>query len=87
MLDPLEVARVEVWPRQDLDAQAMSTRRQWLDRAEFTVYTRLLGQARVSRLLNEKAPAPALPIELPESYAGEIVSARSWPVLGIPMNE
>lgn len=67
VLDPMEVARVEVWPFRELSDVSKEERKSILNRAEFTVFSKLAGSARVSKLLNEKEPMDAETIELPES--------------------
>jgi hypothetical protein len=73
VLDPMEVARVEVWPFRELSDVSKEERKSILNRAEFTVFSKLAGSARVSKLLNEKEPMDAETIELPESSAADIV--------------
>lgn len=75
VLDPLEVARVEVWPLWDLERASVVAQRETLDKAEYTVHEMLTQGARVSKLLNEKAPRPTERIELPPSHARDIVPA------------
>ncbi len=74
VLDPMEVARVEVWPFWGLEASPRTTQRETLHRAEFTVYEKLTQRARVSKLLNEKIPAPAAHVDLPEPHSALIIS-------------
>lgn len=74
VLDPLEVARIEVWPFWGLDKLDKQTQRTVLHQAEFTVYEQLTKKARVSKLLNEKVPAPTAQIDLPESLSAQIIS-------------
>lgn len=73
VLDPLEVARVEVWPFWELESATVEQRRAQLDKAEYTVHRNLSERAQVSQLLNEVAPTPTELIELPPSYAADIV--------------
>jgi hypothetical protein len=73
VLDPIEVARVEVWPFWDAQDASKAEKRRVLDRAEFTVFQKLSKEAKISRLLNEKIPAPAEEIELPPSCSGIII--------------
>lgn len=64
VLDPLEVAEIEMWPFWDLlrdDAEAM------LDRAEYTVYQKALRESKFNVILNEKDIKPADVIVLPDS--------------------
>jgi len=84
VLDPMEVARIEVWPFWDLEDQPTTLRSQVLNRAEFTVFQMLTSRAKVSRLLNEVRPASAEPMELPQSYSGDIIPVEIRPRLGHP---
>jgi len=73
VLDPMEVAYIAVWPLWDLAGLTPEERMDLLNRAEYTAYEELTRQARVSKLLNEKAPAPTDLIDLPKMYKGVIV--------------
>jgi hypothetical protein len=73
VLDPLEVGRVEVWPLWELEGATKSAKRLVLAKAEYTVFRKLSDEARISRLLNEKVPVPTEEIDLPGSYAADIV--------------
>lgn len=71
VLDPFEVAEVEMWPFWDLEGQPPGD---ILDRAEFTVYQQALAASRFSAVLNEgEIPAAAL-IDLPPSVRGAILA-------------
>lgn len=64
VLDPFEVAEIEMWPFWDMDwAQADEA----LDRAEYTVYQHALRESMFSVVLNEKDIKPADKIDLPKS--------------------
>jgi hypothetical protein len=77
VLDPMEVATVEVWPFWDLDGAPRSEKQRTLSRAEYTVYRMLADRATVSQLLNERSPQVAAPLlPLPKSYTGTIVPAE-----------
>lgn len=75
VLDPFEVAEIEVWPLWELesanskDAKAKAI----LNAAEYTVFQRVLKRSRYRAVLNEKDIAPAQEIELPKSYRGTII--------------
>jgi hypothetical protein len=73
VLDPMEVARIEIWPFWRLERQDKKTQRSTLDRAEYTVFAQLRSAARVSNLLNEKSPTPQEPTDLPSSFTRRIV--------------
>ncbi len=64
VLDPFEVAVIEMWPFWDLkSAEADET----LNRAEYTVYQKALRDSKFSVILNEKDIKPADSIDLPIS--------------------
>ena len=70
VLDPFEVAEIEMWPFWDLEGNDPGD---ILDRAEYTVYTRALAASRFSAVLNEgDIPAVEL-IDLPPSVRGPIL--------------
>lgn len=74
VLDPFEVAHIEVWP---LDGMAVSLTkkdvRQLLDRAEYTVFQKVLRESALGAVLNEKEMAPKTLLKLPESHKGRII--------------
>lgn len=74
VLDPFEVAYIEVWP---LDHQVQSLEKKdaklFLDRAEYTVFQKVLRESNLGAVLNEKEIAPKDEIELPASYKGAII--------------
>ncbi len=72
VLDPFEVAEIEVWPL-DLAALAPDDRRRQLDRAEFTVFEEVLGRSRLGAVLNEKTIVAGEPLALPASHRGQII--------------
>ncbi len=64
VLDPFEVAEIEMWPFWELEK---SEARETLNRAEFTVYQNALEKSMFSVILNEKEITFAEVIELPKS--------------------
>jgi hypothetical protein len=80
VLDPMEVAEVEIWPfwelrhGKEVPAVERAATRAMLHKAEFTVYQTLTQRAQVSHLLNEKVPKATASIDLPPSYRGSIIS-------------
>ena len=61
VLDPFEVADIEMWPFwEDPGAET-------LDRAEYTVYSKALSDSKFAAILNEKAPNKADFLDLPKS--------------------
>jgi hypothetical protein len=73
VLDPLEVAKVVVWPLWDIESAPRAEQKALLSKAEYTVHRQLSEAAEVSDLLNEILPPPTEVIPLPESYVGDII--------------
>jgi hypothetical protein len=75
VLDPFEVAEIEVWPLWDLegrdkkDPEAKSN----LNAVEYTVFQLVLNQSSYGGVLNEGEIAPADLIELPRSVRASII--------------
>ena len=75
VLDPFEVAEIEVWPFWDLqgrnskDAEAKAI----LNSAEYTVFQLVLSQSSFNAVLNEGDIAASTVIELPPSVRGRII--------------
>ena len=73
VLDPFEVAEIEMWPFWELDsAQANET----LDRAEFTIYQMALRESNFGVVLNEKDIKPADVLDLPISIRISVLHCR-----------
>ena len=70
MLDPFEVAEVEMWPFWDL---APKDTGDTLDRAEYTVYRQALSKSKFNAVLNEGEITETEPIVLPPSVRGAIL--------------
>ena len=70
ILDPFEVAEIEMWPFWDLTDNVRET----LNRAEFTVYEQSLMQSRFGAVLNEREVTPAESMTLPPSIRASILS-------------
>ena len=70
VLDPFEVAEVEMWPFWDLEGRDSGDT---LDRAEFTVYQKALTESTFSAVLNEGEIVKTEMIELPQSVRGTIL--------------
>lgn len=74
VLDPFEVAYIEVWPMDDLTAGLSKPElKPFLDKAEYTVFEQVLSQSALGAVLNEKPVSPTEMIELPPSYRGCII--------------
>lgn len=74
VLDPFEVAYIEVWP---LDATIRGLgnkeKRALLNQVEYTVFQKVLRESALGAVLNEKAMAPRSEIKLPASYKQLII--------------
>jgi hypothetical protein len=74
VLDPFEVAYIEVWPLDALvDGLGRMEKRVLLDRAEYTVFQKVLRDSALRAVLNEKEMAPRSEIALPLSYKQRII--------------
>jgi hypothetical protein len=74
VLDPFEVAYIEVWPLDDLvDGLLKKEKKAFLDRAEYTVFQKVLRESALGTVLNEKEMAPRSEIKLPQSYKQRII--------------
>ena len=74
VLDPLEVAEIEVWPFWDLVEEPKNATHV-LNAAEYTVYSIVKSNSSVGAVLNEKVPPMVEPIELPPSFRQTIIPA------------
>jgi hypothetical protein len=72
VLDPLEVAEVELWPF-DLKGKSKEEIEQILSCAEHTVKQKVVAASKLKFVLNEKDIPTAKEIELPKSYRHRIV--------------
>jgi hypothetical protein len=74
VLDPFEVAYLEVWPLDHLvEGLATRDKKHFLDRAEYTVFQKVLRESALGAVLNEKEMAPKAEIELPASHRARII--------------
>ncbi len=75
VLDPFEVAEIEMWPLWELeslqakDAKLISA----LNRAEYTIYEKLRAASIHKAVLNEKIPQKAAKVKLSASYRVKII--------------
>jgi hypothetical protein len=74
VLDPFEVAYIEVWPMDDIVGELPKLKRKAiLNSAEYTVFQKVLRESALGAVLNEKEPSPCKEIELPQSYRQRII--------------
>jgi hypothetical protein len=76
VLDPFEVAYIEVWPFDVAVSLSKKDVKQLLDRAEYTVFQKVLLESAFGAVLNEKEMAPKPVLALPESHKGRRSSRR-----------
>ena len=70
VLDPFEVAEIEMWPFWDLENSLV---KETLNSAEFTVYRMMLEDSVFTAVLNEAPVPPAPTIDMPPSVRKRIV--------------
>jgi hypothetical protein len=78
ILDPFEVAEVEVWPLWDLEgvnskSANYADAKKCLDACEYTAYINAIEGSRFKAILNEKIPPISETIELPPSLRWKVV--------------
>ena len=81
VLDPFEVADIEVYPLYDLEeerpgetgADFKARKKARLSEAEYTVFQRVLTHSKLKAVLNEKDIASTPLIELPPAFRGRII--------------
>lgn len=82
VLDPLEVAEVEVWPLWQFDemARRATTKEEkkklarLLDAYEYSAYLKAIEDSRFKAILNEKIPPASDPVPLPPSFRASLVT-------------
>ena len=73
VLDPFEVAEIEMWPFWGLDNKDRREARKILNQAEYTAFCQVIGKSAFDKVLNEKEPQPTKMIELPPSVKVSIL--------------
>ena len=75
VLDPFEVAEIEVWPLWDLEGRSSKDgeAKAILNSAEYTVFQSVLSQSSFHAVLNEGDITAVDMIELPQSVRGRII--------------
>lgn len=66
ILDPFEVADMELFPAEDLRKDPDKKRK--LDAIEYSVYLKAIADSKYRAILNEKIPPVSAPVDLPASY-------------------
>lgn len=74
VLDPFEVAYIEVWPLDSFSSKApRKGMKALLDGAEYTVFQKVLRESALGAVLNEKEMAPQNEVTLPQSFKKRII--------------
>ena len=75
VLDPFEVADIEMWPFWNLEGRRPQEQfvKETLNSAEYTVFQNLIAGSAYGAVLNEVPVRPAPPIDLPRSFRWRIV--------------
>lgn len=75
VLDPFEVADIEMWPFWELEGHKPDEQivKDKLNSAEYTVFQKLIADSEFEAVLNEKPVPPATQIGLPPSFRWRIV--------------
>lgn len=75
VLDPFEVAEIEVWPLWNLERDGRSSRdaKTQLNAAEYTVFEKILRSSSFRAVLNEKDVSKTEKLALPKSYRKRII--------------
>jgi len=81
VLDPLEVAAVEIWPLWEFEEQPNQASKeqrklvsQRLDAYEYSAYLKAIEDSRFKAILNEKIPPVSNPVTLPRSFKAELIT-------------
>ena len=78
VLDPFEVAEIRVWPL-DLGHLTKAEVKKYLDRAEFTLFEKVIAESELKAVLNEKALDPVPLVDLPKCYSRRIIPEDIFP--------
>ena len=74
VLDPFEVAYIEVWPLDNFSGKVPRTgMKALLDQAEYTVFQKVLRESTLGAVLNEKEMVSKSEIKLPQSFKKRII--------------
>ena len=85
VLDPVEVAEIEIWPLDELvEGMEKKERQRLVNRAEATVFHQALAASRFHAVLNEKEIPAIESMQLPKSFRGRIIPDALLPALQHP---
>ena len=86
VLDPFEVAEIRVWliePYARLTKAEIKDQlpeiKKTLDRAEYSLYLKVIQESSFKAVLNEKPPTETATMDLPEPLIGRIIPAAIFP--------
>ncbi len=75
---PFEVAEICVWSL-DLGHLNAEEQKEHLDRAEFTVFEKVVAESKLGAVLNEKPPRSMQVVQLPKAYRKRIIPEDIFP--------
>lgn len=82
VLDPMEVAYLEIYPLWELETVDPATRKKQSKAAERALYEKVIAASPIKAVLNEQVPFPLAPgqapYELPEPYRAKLIPDQSW---------
>ncbi|MGV9585997.1 GIY-YIG nuclease family protein [Nocardia farcinica] len=73
ILDPFEVAEMELYPVEHLRKESAKVRRAQVDSLEYSAYMRAIQESKYKAILNEKIPPVSPIIDLPASYRFDLI--------------
>lgn len=79
VLDPFEVAEIRVWPLELGHLPAKEDIKAELDRAEYSLFVKVIEESSFKAVLNEKPPRKTELIKLPAPRIGRIIPADIFP--------
>ena len=79
VLDPFEVAEIRVWPLELGHLLAKEDIKAELDRAEYSLFVKVIEESSFKAVLNEKPPRKTELVKLPAPYVGRIIPADIIP--------
>lgn len=75
ILDPFEVADMELYPVDHLRTVPAAEKRAKVDAIEYSAYVHAIRNSKYKAILNEKIPPVSPPVELPTSYRFTLIPA------------
>lgn len=73
ILDPFEVAEVELYPTEDLRSLLKADKKKAVDAVEYSAYLHAIENSKYKAILNEKIPPVSARVDLPRAYRFELV--------------